>query len=1138
MSDQSAPLPPSPQVGALATGSRSQRWKKLLLVLAAVSFIGSFVLSLISWHIWQNRASYLSRYLNLMLPDLAPSIGQVELNASEFKLAQLTLSDPATSEPFATLRSASLTPYWPALRQRNIGQIQIDGLHLTTSTARLPALLTTFLPTATPTPETSTSSPFPAFSIADLQLTDLQVNLTGDHLLPSLQFTLAHQLNTLRLSPEGVPSLESTRFTLRDLAITSADGSTLKFPEAIIDASFDPSTGLFEVHDLQISQLDLSLLPALGKALQPLLQPSDSAPSELPTWFKGFVIHQAALDGLRLHAPNGLPTDLGLPAISLTTQLSYRVENLTWSPTTGFSHPGAHHLQLIDTAIAALDGAPGHLRFPRLLLDVRHLSSSGIWQIQDLTADGKPELHWTQALENALLGPSQPPAAPAPTTAPAPATIPPTSWLLAKLHLSSLQLHLEATHRMPLPLRGELTLHGQELQFTESKLSSSQPQRLLFTNVDTLIPGSRTAAPTTIDAIEIRLRPDALFGSGLIDRLHIVHPRLAYHLDLNAFAAGVPAPKPLTPPVPVTLPAFFSQLHFDDLAITQGELKIDGKWGAPFAAETSFSLSTESPIADSSLHTLTIAATRLTATTASPLPVAQVGEFQVSARLPELFTERRIETLLLKGGQVEFGEALIAILDPGKTPTNPPANLSVPSVKSTATPTPKVPFAPAKKWTAGKVAINDLSITLQKIAPGLPPLTFAVQFQAVDTPLEPAGLVENVDAQRIELSSLTIPAPYGSLRPVARLDSIFVHFTLEGLLRQRIQKVEILNPTLYVGEPLFWYVDYYRKFAAGEVKPGAERMALASSTNEVALNAATQALSTAAMPAKSWGIDELAVYAGKIILAPKGVPLPGFHQPFPFSFSTRLESGQLDAVFDIPSDNYPLPDFNLEFLGMRGQVRFNLPLRSIDNNLTETFTVDQIRWKQLHVEQAHLSVTYDMNGIYGKFGGEAYGGYIEGGFDVYLNENYTWDGWIAATNLLTTEITRKLTPAYFLLEGKVNGSLIAAGDASELYQADITFGNAAPGRFSIAALNDMLATLPSDITASLTDQITRIGIETLRDFDYDTVAAKGRFHGREGSGFLKITGPSGSRKFEVNVLDHRWKVDPPKPTSTASTSAP
>lgn len=1140
MSGKSASPSPSPQNGAPTSGSRRRRWKKILLVLAIVCLVSSLTLVLVSLHLWNNRASYLAQSLRHFIPELSPSLGSLDVTSTELKLTDLALTDPETNQPFASLRRATLSSYWETFRHQSIGHLELDGLHLTTTADRLPALLAQFIPQTTAAPTSKPSgTPARAFSVESFDLTDLHIHLIGNATTPTIRFTLDHHLETLHLSAEGVPSLETTRFTLRDVEISTADGSQLKLPSATLQASFDPQSGMLEVQDIQIPSFDLTLSPALGSALQALFSGGNSEPTGPPPWFKGVVIHRAALDALHLIATDGLPSDLGLPAISAESQLTYRGENLSWTVESGVTRPGSHHLKLTNTAITPLNAEPGHLRFPSLVLDLRYHLGTAQWQISDLTADGKPSIDWTQALEDALLGQrpdeSTPPAEP---NAAPPA--PPPNVLITKLHFTDLHLNLHSTHLVPMPLSGLLTLHGQDLDFSNAKLSSSKPQRLLFTAIETLIPGSRTAAPTLIDSIEISLHPDALFTSGLIDRIHIIHPRLTYHIDLNAVADGIPPPTPITPPPPFSLPSPLDQLHFNHLAITDGEVKIDGKWGAPFEAETTFSITTQEPTdsspAQSSLHTLNIAATRLIASGSTPLPVAQVGQFQVTARLPELLTDRRIESLSLDGGQVEFGEALIAILDPGKTHSAP--TVSSQTTEKITNTSIQVPYAPPKKWTAGRVAVSDLSITLQKIAPGLPPLTFAVQFQAEDTPLEPEGLVENVDAQRIELTSLTIPAPYGSLRPVARLDTIFLHFTLDGLLRQRIDRVEILNPTLYVGEPLFWYVDYYRKFAGGEINPSMEKMALASSANDVALNAVAQALSTASIPAKSWGIDELAVSGGKLILAPKGVPLPGFRQAFPFSFSTRLDSGQLDAVFDIPTDNYPLPDIDLELIGMKGQVRFNLPLKDVDNNLTETFEVDQIRWKQLHVENAHLSVTYDMNGIYGKFGGEAYEGYIEGGFDVYLNDSYTWDGWIAATNVLSTEITQKLTPAYFLLEGKVNGSLIAAGDAKELYQADITCSNATAGRFSIAALNDMLDTLPNDIGASLTDQITRIGLETLRDFDYETVEAKGRFHGREGSGFLKIFGPTGSRQFDVNVLDHRWKVDPPAEPAVATPAVP
>jgi len=1131
MSGQSASPSSTPPIDAPAIAPRRRRWRSLLLALALLCLLAGATLLLLSLHLWQNRAQYLAENLHRFLPGTTATLGRLDLTPTELKLTDLILIDAETQQPLASLRSASLSAYWETLRHQTIGQLNIDGLHLTTTAERLPQLLTQFRPPASD-PTTTTTSPAPAraFAMAGLNLTDLQVHLIGDAQNPTIRFTLDHQLEALQISAEGVPSLESTRLTLRDLDITTPDGSLLLLPRLTLEVSFDPANGLIEVHDLQIPTLDLTLYPALGQVLQSLVRKDSSPKSAPPAWFQGIIIHRSALDTLRLTAQEGLPSGLGLPAITAETQVTYRSENLSWTVADGWTRPGTHHLKLTDTAIAPLQSAPGHLRAPSLLLDLRYHPSSGHWQVDNLIAEGKPSLDWTQALEDALFPPppKAPPAAPTPAKKAPPPTAP--EWVITKFNVSDLQLKLQQTRLMPLPLSGLLTLHSQDLHFSHATLTSSKPQRLLFTDIETLIPGSRTAEVTRIDSIEVSLRPDALAATGLIDRLHIIHPRLSYHLDLNAIADGTPPPTPITPPAPYALPPPLDRLHFNHLAITDGEVRVEGKWGAPFTAETSFAVTTlESPTttttaAPSSLHTLSIAATRLIATDNTPLPVAQVGQFQVTARLPELITERRLESLSLDGGQVEFGEALIAILDTGK-PRSPPPSAQQPAVPSAAARV-QVPYAPPKKWSAGQVAINDLSITLQKIAPGLPPLTFAVQFQAKDTPLQPEGLVENVDAQRIELTSLTIPAPYGSLRPVARLDTIFIHFTLDGLLRQRIERVEILNPTLYIGEPLFWYVDYYRKFAAGEIRPGIEKMALASAANDIALNALSQALSTAPIPAKSWGIDELTVHGGKLIIAPKGVPLPGFSQPFPFSFSTRLDSGQLDAVFDIPSDNYPLPDIDLEFIGMKGQVRFNLPLREVDNNLTETFEVDQIRWKQLHIENAHLSVTYDMNGIYGKFGGEAYEGYIEGGFDVYLNDAYTWDGWIAATDVLTTEITQKLTPAYFLLEGKVRGSLIAAGDAKELYQADITCSNATSGRFSIAALNDMLDKLPPKVSATLTDQITRIGLETLRDFDYETVEAKGRFHGREGNGFLKIFGPTGSRQFEINVLDHRWKVDP------------
>ena len=49
--------------------------------------------------------------------------------------------------------------------------------------------------------------------------------------------------------------------------------------------------------------------------------------------------------------------------------------------------------------------------------------------------------------------------------------------------------------------------------------------------------------------------------------------------------------------------------------------------------------------------------------------------------------------------------------------------------------------------------------------------------------------------------------------------------------------------------------------------------------------------------------------------------------------------------------------------------------------------------------------------------------------------------------------------------------------------------------------------------------LSRISLETLRDFTYDTAHGNFRFHGREGALHLDLRGPGGSRKVEFDFHD-------------------
>ena len=569
----------------------------------------------------------------------------------------------------------------------------------------------------------------------------------------------------------------------------------------------------------------------------------------------------------------------------------------------------------------------------------------------------------------------------------------------------------------------------------------------------------------------------------------------------------------------------YERLQFDHLEVDAGDFDLALAVPQPMELRSKFSVSTDPK---SHSHRFDMRKVKGLLPRLAKLPVAGIDKLEVAVQLPAMWKTKHIDELSIQGMELEVGDALMTL---GKELEEAEEKEDAQEAAEEA----KHPFvgppepSPLRDWRMGKLSIDDVAVTLQRVAPGLPPMKFDITYDAEDVPLDVDQLAGNFKPQRIELTQLAIKSPYNPLREVAKLDTVFVEFTLDGLLKERIDQIEIVSPTLYVGEDLFWYIDYYRKFTAGQTLPKAGPE-MAAVSDFAALEAATAMAAAPAKEAHAWTINTLAVHAGKLIIAPKGTPLPGFPRPFPFSFVSKLDKGQIEAEFDIPSDTYTWQELKIALEGMSGHVLFNLPVKGQDNNLTETFNVDRMRFDQLHLEKAHLAVTYDVNGIYGKFGSAAYEGYVNGAFNVYLDQTFSWDGWISGVGVKATEITQKLTPAYFLLDGKVDLTLVMQGNMNELYQADVKFTNSTPGRFSIKALNDALKSLPPE-TAKYQQDIMRIGVETLRDFDYQKVDGECRFYGREGKGHLRFLGPYGSRNIELNVYDHRWNSIKPKPPS-------
>lgn len=666
-----------------------------------------------------------------------------------------------------------------------------------------------------------------------------------------------------------------------------------------------------------------------------------------------------------------------------------------------------------------------------------------------------------------------------------------------------------------------LAVNGGKMQMAETALSpvtGSFGWEVTLKDLEVSPEGVRSTAKQKVEVTDLSLgwkglapfaeakritltgEPDMFLERWVVDSLVMAEPRIVLTPENGPWFTKKTETEAETA-APQRRP-WWQRLQFGELSVKDASYAMALDLTDRLEASAKFEISTEQ-----TKQRLKLMDAQVSVPERANLPVLNFETMEAVAALPELWTQRRFDSVSVSGGQVAVGDALMSLFGDDE--------------KAQAEAEAKVEKA-AARWTTDKVNVANVGVTILNIAPGLPPVRFDVNLTTNETPLDLNGLAEHVEPQRIVLTRLRIPSPHDPLRTVAEMDLIHVQYTLDGLVHRRIDRVDILSPLLYVGEDLFWYVENYRKYMKGEAP----------------LPDATYGPPLPPQPTTpGWRVDTLAVADGRLLLAPKGVPLSGFDQPFPFSFTSKLESGQLDAVFDIPSDDYTLEQYKLEFRGMKGHVQFNLPMKDRNNNLTETFTVEQLRWKELHMEKAHLSVTYDANGIYGQFGGQAYKGYVNGAFNVYLDEVYTWDGWLSGVDVRLGPITRALFPTYVVLEGAAEGKIIATGNMLELYQGDLEFKNRSKGRFSIEALNDLIKELPPALKGDISQQIRRIGLEMLRNFEYEKIDGQARFYGREGRGHLRFTGPQGARNIDVNVYDHRWKEDP-RPSETAAAEDP
>lgn len=405
-------------------------------------------------------------------------------------------------------------------------------------------------------------------------------------------------------------------------------------------------------------------------------------------------------------------------------------------------------------------------------------------------------------------------------------------------------------------------------------------------------------------------------------------------------------------------------------------------------------------------------------------------------------------------------------------------------------------------WKLGTLDIRGVSVCLDDPREGISDIVFQLNTTLRDLSPAQAADVLGGTRQLIEIADLDVPSPLDPFTKVLTLRSIFVRFTLAGLLRQELDEITILHPTIYIGEDLFWYMDDAQKRLGGgkSASPG-------------------------------WKVRKLDIKFGRVVLGSGG----NIQYGLPLNFQTAAQDLSLDnlaalkmqAGLEIPAQDYSFESYQLKLSTQKGELRFAYPPEKSENNLVGTIRLDRILWRQYRAGDAWISTTFDRTGINGEFGGRFYGGYVSGGFSFLFDDQSPWIGWLAGKGVDLKQLTDIVAPKNFRMTGplafKVQTN--AAGHEIERLKGDFTA--ARPGRMTIGKLDDLLASFPETWSA-LKKSSARIALETLRDFDYTRASGDFWIVRQQGVLDLKLQGPQGSRTLKTVLhanesKEGRWK---------------
>jgi hypothetical protein len=398
-------------------------------------------------------------------------------------------------------------------------------------------------------------------------------------------------------------------------------------------------------------------------------------------------------------------------------------------------------------------------------------------------------------------------------------------------------------------------------------------------------------------------------------------------------------------------------------------------------------------------------------------------------------------------------------------------------------------------WIVGRVEIARSTILLDNLVEDTSiPIGLGVRNPLVLNNLHlgrPDASPEMTQERTVEISSVNITSPFDPLAHVFVFPLTRVTFSYAEVWRHHITRIDMIEPTIYLGEDLFWL---------------------------------TQQLQAQKPPAKTgvdapWYISELKVDYGRLAVSVFGQPVVHF----PFFIETKVKDIRFDQLnqisvkssINIEKLTQDYPDYKVSINNLRGKVYISWPPTNVHaNNVVNSIQIDEISWNKIPVTKVNANVTFDPTGIYGKFSGACAGGELSANFEFYYTDGFKWNADFFAQKVNCQPVTQKLAGKYCDLTGELDGRIEVQGKATQILKCNGLLQLPNAGVLKIKAMEDLIKELPPDANA-LERQALQLVINSFDVYPYVNGKLTLNYSPAGGASELRLDGPLGSRSFQV-----------------------